>query len=125
MTKGKSSQVSRGVFQNLKIGKQPNLSKGLELRNGSPSGPREYFPSTTFLCFLLCVYFSLQIDYPGTQTACWKVVLPQLLHHSEEQSRLSLISRTSFWVTYLPLVPSTVALKLEGGELHVHKHGNQ
>ena len=103
------------MFQNLKVGRQPNLSKGLELRNGSPSGPREYFSSTTFLCFLLCICFSLQTDYPVTQTACWKVVLPQLLHHSKEQSRLSFISRTSFWVMYPPLVASTMALKLGGG----------
>lgn len=114
LARGKSSKGSRGVFQNLKAGKQANLSKGLELRNGSSSGPKEYFSSTTFLCFLLRIYFSLQTDYPVTQTACWKVVLPQL-HHSKEQSRLSLISRTSFWVMYPPLVQSTVTLKL-GGE---------
>lgn len=47
------------MFQNLRVGKQLNLRKGLELRNGNPSGPREYFSSATFLCFLLYIYQSV------------------------------------------------------------------
>lgn len=62
--KKKIGQASRGAFQNLRVGRQLHLSKGLELRNGSPSGPREYFSSAAFLCFLVRVCFTLRIGYP-------------------------------------------------------------